>query len=257
MSDDLRSEREALSDDLRSERDALSDDLRSERDALSDDLRSEPDALSGPNTSLTRLREKGSTDRAALDRLLDTSVIAHVGLVGPDGVPVVIPTAQARDGDRLLLHGSTGSGWMRRLADGVPCCVAVTAFDGLVVARSTFESSIHYRSAVIFGSCTRLEDEQKRSGLDRLSEALLPGRRAEVRPSTGAELAASLVLSMPLEHWSLKVSDGWPEDPDSDIAGSAWAGVVPRRTGFGEPRPAPDLRAGIDVPDSVRRFREG
>ena len=208
-----------------------------------------------PNTTITRLREKGSTDRAALDALLDAARVAHVGVV-VDDYPVVIPTAAARDGDRLLVHGSTGAGWMRRLAEGAPACVTVTVLEGLVIARSAFESSMHYRSAVLFGRFTPVSPAEKLRALDVLTDALLPGRRAEVRGPTARELTATLVLALPIEQWSLKVSAKDPEDPDEDVAGDAWAGVVPMRTVYDEPIGAPDLRAGIAVPPSVIRLRD-
>jgi nitroimidazol reductase NimA-like FMN-containing flavoprotein (pyridoxamine 5'-phosphate oxidase superfamily) len=206
-----------------------------------------------PDTRITRLPEKGVTDRAQLDALLDEEYVGHVGLVR-DGHPVVVPTAVARDRDRLLVHGSTGAGWMRALADGADACVTVTSLHGLVVARSTFESSMHYRSAVLFGRFTPLDGADKEAVLDVVVDKLLPGRRAEVRPSTAKELAATLVLAMPIETWSLKVSDGWPDDPPSDVEGDAWAGVVPLRLTPGQPQSAPDLRPGIPVPPSVHRL---
>ncbi|HEY2297625.1 MAG TPA: pyridoxamine 5'-phosphate oxidase family protein [Jatrophihabitans sp.] len=205
-------------------------------------------------TDITRLREKGSTDRAALDALLDSCILGHFGIAGDDG-PVVIPTAIVRDGDRVLAHGSTGSRWMRRLGSGVPACLTVTALDGVVVARSAFESSLHYRSAVLFGSCAPVADTE--TALDLISERLIPGRTGEIRRPAKAELAATLVLELPISEWSLKISAGWPEDPDDDVAGDAWAGVVPMTTGYAPPRPAPDLRAGIAVPDSVLRLGSG
>jgi uncharacterized protein len=206
-----------------------------------------------PSTDITRLPEKAVTDLAALHALLDTALVAHVGLVA-EHHPVVIPTAVARAGDRLLVHGSTGSRWMRLLAEGAPACVTVTQLDGVVVARSAFESSLHYRSAVVFGSFTRVVGAELESALDVLVEHLVPGRAEEVRRSTQRELAATLLLAMPIESWSLKVSDGWPEDEPSDVRGSAWAGVVPLRPSYGVPLPAPDLRDGIEVPASVRRL---
>ncbi len=206
--------------------------------------------MTRPSTRITRLPEKGVTDRQALDALLDEEYVGHVGLVR-DGQPVVVPTAIARDGDRLVVHGSTGAGWMRALADGADACVTVTRLDAVVVARSAFESSMHYRSAVLFGRFTALEGDDKARALDVVVEKLIPGRGVEVRPSTAKELAATLVLAMPIETWSLKVSDGWPDDPPSDVDGDAWAGVVPLRLTPGDPLPAPDLRPGIDVPPSV------
>jgi hypothetical protein len=207
-------------------------------------------------TAITRLPEYASADREALDRLLDEQIMGHVGLVRPDGYPVVLPTAIARDGGRLLLHGSTGSPWMRAAASGAPVCVQVTAADAIIVARSAFESSLRYRSAVLFGVCESLDGEQKQAALDVLTEHLIPGRTQEVRRPTAKELAATLVLALPIAEWSLKVSDGWSEDPESDIAGDAWAGVLPIVTGYGEPAAAPDLRPGIAVPVSVSQLTQ-
>jgi len=207
-------------------------------------------------TTITRLARKARQQRAELDQLLDTVHIGHFALVAADGHPVVLPTAVVRDGDRVLAHGSTGSGWLRRLAEGAPTSLAVTAFDALVVARSAFESSMRYRSAVLFGRCTPIsEPDGKRRALDTITDGLIPGRGREVRPSTAKELAAVQVLALPIQEWSLKVSEGWPDDPDDDVAGSAWAGVLPVIQRYGKPVPAPDLRAGIDVPNSVRRLR--
>jgi nitroimidazol reductase NimA-like FMN-containing flavoprotein (pyridoxamine 5'-phosphate oxidase superfamily) len=206
------------------------------------------------NTEMTRMPEKGVRDVEQLHALLDSQYVGHVGLVR-DGLPLVVPTGIARQGDRVLVHGSTGSGWMRQLADGADACVTVTSLHGLVVARSTFESSFHYRSAVLFGRFTPLEGTEKQTALDAVVEHFLPGRTGEVRASTARELAATLVLAMPIETWSLRVSENWPEDEPSDVAGDAWAGVVPMTSALGTPLPAPDLRPGTDVPASVRNLR--
>ena len=202
-------------------------------------------------TTVTRLREKQSAERPALDALLDAVHVGHVGFVDDGGLPRVIPTATVRDGDRVLVHGSTGSPWMRRLAEGAPVSLAVTAVDGLVVARSAFESSIRYRSAVLFGTCLPVAGADKRAALDLITDAMIPGRVAELRRPNERELAATLVLALPIAEWSLKVSAGWPEDPDEDVAGDAWAGVVPTVTQYRTPLPAPDLRTGLAVPASV------
>jgi hypothetical protein len=197
-----------------------------------------------------RLPELADHDRAALDALLDRTRLAHVGLQTAGG-PLVVPTLAARDGDRLLLHGSTGSGWMRAVAGGAPVCVTVSELTALVVARSAFESSVHYASASIFGRCHPLDGTDKLAALDLLTEHLIPGRTAEVRRSTVKELAATLVLELTIRNWSVKVNDGWPEDGPADLAGPAWAGVVPLVTRPGRPVPAPDLRLGVPVPASV------
>jgi hypothetical protein len=134
----------------------------------------------------------------------------------------------------------------------------VTSLEGLVVARSAFESSMLYRSAVVFGRCAPVTDPvEKRAALDVLTDAFLPGRVAEVREPSKKELAATLVLRLPLDEWSLKLSSDWPEDPPEDMAGSAWAGIVPLRSSYGQPAAAPDLTEGIDVPASVRALAGG
>jgi hypothetical protein len=206
-------------------------------------------------TSITRLSGKASTDRAALDRLLDAVHIGHFAFVAEADQPVVLPTAVVRDGERVLAHGSTGSRWLRRLAAGAPTCLAVTAFDALIVARSAFESSMRYRSAVLFGQCHAItEQDAKRRALDTITQTLIPGRGAEIRASTTKELAAVLVIALPIAEWSLKVSQGWPDDPPDDVAGPAWAGVLPVVQRYDRPLDAPDLRAGIPVPASVKRL---
>jgi nitroimidazol reductase NimA-like FMN-containing flavoprotein (pyridoxamine 5'-phosphate oxidase superfamily) len=203
----------------------------------------------------TRMADRAGNDRAALDALLDEVLVAHVGLSLPEG-PLVLPIGFARDGDRLLFHGSTGSRWLRVLAGGTDACVTVTALDALKVARSAFESGMRYRSACLFGRCTPLAGPDAATALARFTDRILPGRTGEVRPSTARELAATLVLAFPIEAWSFKSADGFPDDPDADRATGAWAGVVPLRSGYGEPIPSPDLRAGIEVPASVRALAD-
>ncbi|MCA0294722.1 MAG: pyridoxamine 5'-phosphate oxidase family protein [Actinobacteria bacterium] len=203
----------------------------------------------------TRLAERAEHDRAALDALLDEVLVAHVGLTLPEG-PLVLPIGFARDGDRLLLHGSTGSRWLRVLAGGADACVTVTSLDALKVARSAFESGMRYRSACLFGRCAPLPADEASAALVLFTDRLLPGRSREIRPSTARELAATMVLAFPIDQWSLKSSDGFPEDPDDDRADDAWAGVVPLRTGFDAALPNPDLRPGIAVPASVRALTD-
>jgi len=143
---------------------------------------------------------------------------------------------------------------MRALAAGAPAAVSVTTLDGVVVARSSFESSFQYRSATVFGVFEQVSEADKLGYLDTVTEKFIPGRVAELRQSTRKELAATLALRMPIgaDSWSLKISDGWPEDPEEDVAGDAWAGVVPMTVNYGEPQSAPDLTPGIALPGSVR-----
>jgi uncharacterized protein len=209
--------------------------------------------MSQPSTRITRLGEKQCTSRADLDALLDATPLATVALIR-EGHPVVFPTGFARIADEFVIHGSTGSPWMRQIAAGAPVAVSVTALDGVVVARSGFESSFHYRSAVLFGTFELIGDDDKVAYLDTLTDTFIPGRVAELRASRGKELVATIALRLVIgaDNWSLKVSAGWPDDPDDDIEAGAWAGVVPLSTVYGEPLRAPDCPPEVPVPASVR-----
>ena len=194
-----------------------------------------------------------STDRPELNRLLGEVAVGHFAFVFDDR-PVVMPIAFTADGDSLLLHGSTGSWWLRQLSAGIPVTAAITAVDGLVFARSAFESSMHYRSAVLFGSCSALENDAKLAALERLTNDLLPGRSSEVREHSKKELAATLVLRMRVDEWTIKVSHDWPEDLPEDVAGDTWAGVLPIVTSYGSALSAPDLLDGVPLAPSVARL---
>lgn len=202
-------------------------------------------------TTVRRLPEKQVTDRATLHAVLDAGRVAHVAVHDSDGQPYVVPVAYARDGDAVLFHGSTGSRLFTSLAAGARTCLTVTLLDGLVAARSVFESSMHYRSAMVLGTARRLEGDAKLAALGRITEHLLPGRWAEARRPNGKELAATLVLALPLDEWSVKVSDGPPDDAAEDLDLPVWAGVLPLRETAGVAVPAPDLRGDPAVPPYV------
>lgn len=206
-----------------------------------------------PSTTVTRLPERQRAAREQLDALLDSTPLATVAFVR-DGSPVALPIGAARLGDDLVIHGSTGSPWLTALASGIPVSVCVSAIDGVVVARSGFESSFHYRSVVLFGSFTVVAEAEKETFLKALIDTFIPGRSAELRPSTARELAATLVMRLPIgaDNWSCKIADGWPEDAEQDVAAGGWAGVVPVVTGYAAPMRAPDCDPAVAVPDSVR-----
>ena len=204
-----------------------------------------------PSTTVSRLAEKQSTSRAHLDDLLDATPLATIAFVR-DGHPVALPIGFARIADDVVIHGSTGSPWLRQLAGGAAAAVSVTTLDGVLVARSGFESSFHYRSAVLFGVFEEIVEDKVRY-LEMVTDTFIPGRVAELRASSRKEIAATTVLRMPIttDNWSLKISDGWPEDPEEDVAAGGWAGVVPLTTIYGEPRRSPDCDEAIPVPASV------
>jgi nitroimidazol reductase NimA-like FMN-containing flavoprotein (pyridoxamine 5'-phosphate oxidase superfamily) len=201
------------------------------------------------------LPDKQVRDRGHLDTVLDAALVAHVA-VQEGGVPYVVPLGMARDRDELLVHGSTASRTIRALATGRPTCVTVTLLDGVVVARSLFESSMQYRCAMLFGSFEVLHGREKQRGLTVLGRRLLPGVDG-LRDASPQELAATAVLSLPIESWSLKVSAGFPEDAAEDLDRPVWAGVVPLRHVWGEPVPAPDLTPGTPVPAAIRTWPAG
>lgn len=208
-----------------------------------------------PTTQVRRLPEKQRGDRSDLDAVLDSALVAQVAFVDPaDGLPYVTTLGLARDGDRVLVHGSTGSRALRALADGADACLSVTLLDGLVWARSVFEMSMRYRGAMVMGRFRALEGEESLAGLRLVSERLVPGAWGVAREPNRKELAATLVLELPLTHWSVKVSDGWPEDAEPDLDRPVWAGVVPIETTWGTPLRAPDLQpeAPQDPNDAVR-----
>ena len=198
---------------------------------------------------------KGRYDRESVDRVLDRGLLAHVAFVDGDDA-VCIPMLYARVGDRVYIHGSTKSRAIRALAAGAPACVTVTVVDGLVLARSAFEHSANYESAMAFGTFALVEDpEERMRAFEAFTEKLLPGRWNEVRQPNATELKATEILAMEIGDASAKVRSGPPDDDDSaDAEWDTWAGVVPIVTSHGPPEPSPGLRPGVALSDSVRRL---
>jgi Predicted flavin-nucleotide-binding protein len=210
-------------------------------------------ALSKPGqtdrTTLNRLKKRSVEDRDEMYEILDSTILCHVGYV-ENGQPFILPYAFARDGDRILIHGSSGARFMRELAKGVPTCVTVTKLDGMVVARTTFDSSMNYRSVVILGAAEEINGPEKNELLEKVSNGLLPGRVSEVRTSTAKELAATTLLSLSLEEASVKVRTGMPEDGEGSGTG-VWSGVIPVHLVADNPIPSDEESAGLEVPQSV------
>ncbi|MDO3701095.1 pyridoxamine 5'-phosphate oxidase family protein [Micromonospora sp. C28SCA-DRY-2] len=199
-------------------------------------------------TRVRRLPDLAAHDRASLYAVLDAGRVGHLAIVEGDQ-PYALPVGYARDGDRVLVHGATGSRLFRHLAAGAPACLTVTLLDGLVLARSAFESSMNYRCAMVLGTLASLAGDEKLAALERLSEHLLPGRWAVIRPPSAKELAATLVLALPLTECSVKISAGPPDDPPEDLSREVWAGVVPVVESLGRPEPDPALRFDLPPPE--------
>ena len=200
------------------------------------------------DTKFKREAKRGSHDLKLACEVLDAGKICHVGFT-LDDQPYVVPMAYARMGDQLLIHGSIASRLVKNLAAGLRCCVTVTHFDGLVYARSTFNSSMNYRSVMVFGIAKQILDaDEKRRCIQTLVDHLMPGRRADLRKSTIKELNATSLLALPIETFSTKCRTGPPVDSKSDLEAQVWAGVVPLKLTADEPVDAPDLLPGIARP---------
>ena len=204
-------------------------------------------------TSFGRKADRGTHEFDDACAVIDAARFGHVGFT-LDGQPFVMPMAYGRDGNRIVFHGSTGSRAMRVLSAGATCCFTITHIDGLVLARSAFESSMNYRSTAVIGVCEPIEDaDEKWRVLDVITDHLLPERRGALRPMTKKEVAATSVLALPIVEFSTKSRTGGPkgEEPE-DVHWPVWAGVMPMSMAFGDPIPAEDLDAGIAVPGLLK-----
>lgn len=203
-------------------------------------------------TRVVREPQRAVYDRETVYRILDEGFICHVGFV-VDGQPFVIPTSYGRKDDALYIHGSAASRMLRNLNESVPVCVTVTLLDGIVLARSVFNHSMNYRSVVVLGKATQVEDrEEKLAALRVLSEHILPGRWDDARQPSEQEMKATSVLRLPIEEFSAKVRTGPPIDDEEDYAFPTWAGVIPLELRVGEPIDDARLEAGRDVPAYLR-----
>jgi len=200
------------------------------------------------DTKFKREPKRGSHDFKLACEMLDAGKVCHVGFT-LDEQPYVVPMAYARMDKQLLIHGSVASRLVKNLAAGLRCCVTVTHFDGLVYARSTFNSSMNYRSVMVFGIAKPIIDvDEKRLGVQTLVDHLMPGRRADLRKSTIKELNATSLLALPIETFSTKCRVGPPSDNISDMDTPVWAGVVPMELCKGEPVDSPDILPGVTRP---------
>jgi nitroimidazol reductase NimA-like FMN-containing flavoprotein (pyridoxamine 5'-phosphate oxidase superfamily) len=202
-----------------------------------------------------RRAERGRYDRATVHAILDEGLVCQVAFVA-EGQPFAIPTAYARDGETLYLHGSPASRMLRSLAGGIPVCVGVTLLDGLVLARSAFHHSMNYRSVVVLGRARLVEEAEERlRAMRALVEHVAPGRWADTRRPSARELAQTCVLALPLSEASAKVRSGPPLDAEEDHALPYWAGVVPLRLVPEPPLPDPRLAPGIAAPAYAGCYR--
>jgi nitroimidazol reductase NimA-like FMN-containing flavoprotein (pyridoxamine 5'-phosphate oxidase superfamily) len=206
-------------------------------------------------TRVRRLPKRGAYDRATIDAILDAGRVAHVALV-EDGRPLLLPMVYARDGDRLLLHGSPKSRLLRLLAAGTDVCVTVTLLDGLVLARSAAHHSMNYRSVMLFArSAEVVGREEKDAAFEAIVEHVIPGRWADCRQADDHDHRTTTVIAIPIEEVSAKLRTGGPVDEEADYATPHWAGTLPLTLTFGEPIPDERLAEGTAFPGYRRGSR--
>jgi hypothetical protein len=207
-----------------------------------------------PRTTLRRKKERGSFDRRVVNEVLDEGLLCHVGF-SVDGSPVVLPMVFARIDDTLYLHGTTGNRMLRTLVDGAEVCVTVTLVDAVVLARSAFHHSMNYRSVMVFGTATRvIDDDEKHRASMALLDHITPGRSADTRPPSPDELRATLMVRVPIIEGSAKVRTGGPVDETSDMDAPFWAGQIPLSIVPGAAVADGALPHKVEVPSYVRFY---
>ena len=203
------------------------------------------------------MAERGHYERSTINSILDEALVCHVGFAA-GGTPLVIPTAYARVGGQLYLHGAVGNAALRALASGAPACVTVTLIDGIVLARSAFHHSLNYRSVVIVGEARDVADpKEKLLAVTAIVEHIVPGRSADARPPNDAEVRATRVIRMPINEASAKVRAGGPKDDLEDVGLPVWAGQVPLRLVAEAPVADMDVPATMSPPEYVMAYTRG
>jgi len=209
----------------------------------------------GKRNKVRQLREKANYDRDAVHRILDSALIASVGFV-QDGQPVVVPMLFGREGETLFLHGARKARVIRLLESTTTACLNVTHVDGLVYARSAFNSSMNYRSATVFGTPRLVEGtNDKLHALKVISESTMPGRWGEVRDSHINEIKKTGVIALDIESASAKLANGMPKDEEEDYAIPIWAGVLPLVSAFTHLQPDERLLDGVEPSEVVKAMQ--
>ena len=200
-----------------------------------------------------RISNKSDYSKETVHAIIDEALFCHLGIIH-DGKPVVIPTIHARMGDHIVFHGSNASRLLK-ISNNNEICVTITLLDGLVMARSLFNSSMNYRSAVIFGKGEIIKDHNERmAAFKSITDHIAPGRWDDARQPNNSELKQTSVVRMPIDEASAKISVGPPDDEDEDYALDYWAGVIPINQTYGEPESDPILQEGITIPGYLKNY---
>ena len=202
-----------------------------------------------------QLREKASYDRETVHRVLDAGLVAHVAFVQDHG-PVVVPMIYGRDADTVFLHGARKARVIRLLEETEQACLNVTLLDGIVLARSSFNSSMEYRSVTVFGTPHLVEgSEAKLQAMRIISEHTMPGRWDELREPHDREIKMTGVIALEIDTASAKIADNGVDDEDDDYEIPVWAGVLPITLSFGSLVNDDRLIPGVEPSDVVRALR--
>lgn len=207
-------------------------------------------------TSLSRLPKRGSYDDAVIHGILDEALICTVAYQD-NGQPFQLPTGFVRIKDTVYIHGSVGSHFIRQLSDGRPVCISATLLDGLVLARSVFDSSMNYRSVVMFSQGAVVEDLKEKAAIfEAFTEKMIPGRWNDVRIPNEKEIQKTTIIAFPLLEASAKIREGLPFDGEDERDPAVWWGVIPCRTVYSTPQPHPDIKPGVALPEYLARLSE-
>ncbi|MBE9157343.1 pyridoxamine 5'-phosphate oxidase family protein [Nodosilinea sp. LEGE 06152] len=208
-----------------------------------------------PRTQVKRVPQRASYDRQQVYDILDEGLVCHLGFV-VEGQPFVIPTAYGRLDDKVYIHGSPASRMLASLEQGIAVCLTVTLLDGLVLARSAFHHSMNYRSVVLFGTATRVDDaDEKMTALKAFTDHVVRDRWDDVRPPNRQELAGTLVLALPIAEASAKVRTGPPIDAAEDYALPVWAGEIPLKLTAAAPVTDPKCSPGLEIPNHAIHYQ--
>ncbi len=203
-----------------------------------------------------RISNKSDYSKETVHAIIDEALFCHLGIIH-NGKPVVIPTIHARMGNHIVFHGSNASRLLK-ISNNNEICVTITLLDGLVMARSLFNSSMNYRSAVIFGKGEIIKDHDERmAAFKSITDHIAPGRWDDARQPNNSELKQTSVVRMPIDEASAKISVGPPDDEDEDYALDYWAGVIPINQTYGEPESDPILQEGITIPIYLKNYCRG
>lgn len=205
----------------------------------------------GKQNQVRQLRKKAAYDKKTVHAILDAGLLAHVAFV-QDGQPVVVPMLYGRRNETVFLHGARKARVIRLLEGTGTACMNVTLVDGLVYARSAFNSSMNYRSVTVFGSARLVDDDaEKRAALRVITECTMPGRWDELREPLAKEVRMTGVIALDIESASAKVSTGMPEDEAEDYSIPIWAGVLPLRAQFTNLQTDDRVLDGVEASDAV------